>query len=209
MKSTDQSYKSVLPTRKIFLDKYSISPDQSTLVQLVYEGADYCRYLALTSDNKGDGITRSASIEADALVVTEPDHALFLPLADCVGAVIHDPIKDILMVSHLGRHNLEQFGGTKCIEYLIEKHGVDPNSLTVWLSPAAGKDFYPLYAFDNRSLYDVATEQLIAAGVESQNITVSPIDSAADNNYFSHSQYLKGKRESDGRFAVVAMLTKS
>lgn len=206
MKSPDRNFATVLPARTAFLQKHDIDPHDTTLVQVVYETDDFCRYVTLSDDDKGDGITRAATIAADALVVTEPGHALFLPLADCIGAVIHDPIKNILMLSHLGRHNLAQVGGTKCVEYLAEKHGVNPADLTVWLSPAAGKDSYPLYAFDNRSLHDVAVEQLLAAGILHKNITVSPIDSAADDNYFSHSQFLKGNRQTDGRHAVVAIL---
>lgn len=110
------------------------------------------------------------------------------------------------MVSHLGRHNLEQFGGTKSVEYLISMHDCDPQKLAVWLSPAADKDSYPLYAFDNRSLHDVATEQLVEGGILPENITASPIDVATDKHYFSHSQFLKGNRETDGRHAVVAVL---
>lgn len=206
MKSTDKSFASVLPVRTAFLQSHDISPNQTTLVQLVYEGDDYCRYKTLAPEDKGDGITRPASIVADALVVTVPGHALFLPLADCIGAVIHDATKNILMISHLGRHNLVQYGGAKCIEYLKEKHSVNPHDLTVWLSPAAGKDNYPLHAFDGRGMHDVAIEQLAAAGVPPTNITASPIDSAADPNYFSHSQFLKGNRKTDGRFCVAAVL---
>lgn len=206
MKSPDMDFAVVLPARTAFLQQHGIAPSDATLVQLTYDGNDFCRYYAVTNDDKGDGITRAASRDADALVVTQPGHALLLPLADCIGAVIHDPTQNILMLSHLGRHNLEQFGGTKSIEFLVEKYASNPKDLTVWLSPAAGQQSYPLYAFDNRSLHDVATEQLLAAGVLAKNITTSPIDSATDPNYFSHSQFLKDNRENDGRFAVVAML---
>ena len=206
MKSPDQNFASVLAARTTFLHAHTINPADTTLVQVTYQGADYCRYYTIDNTAKGDGITRVPTIESDALVVTQPEHALFLPLADCVGAVLHDPTKDILMVSHLGRHNVEQHGGTKCVDYLIEHHAVNPADLTVWLSPAAGKENYPLYAFDNRSLHDVATEQLVAAGVLLQQIDTSPINSAVDENYFSHSQFLRGTRDTDGRFAIVAML---
>ena len=206
MKSPDRNYATILPIRAAFLQKNAIDPIDTTLVQVTYETANFCRFQTLTSHDKGDGIVQDATIAADALVVTEPGHALLLPLADCIGAVIHDPTKNVLMVSHLGRHNLEQFGGTKCIDYLVENHAVNPKNLTVWLSPAAGKNSYPLYSFDNRSLHDVATEQLVSAGIVNENITMSPIDSAADPNYFSHSQFLQHNRDSDGRFAVVAVL---
>jgi len=192
--------------RQSFLARHDITPDETSLVRLVYEGNDYCRYVTLKDNDKGDGLVRESSFVADAMVVTHPNHALFLPLADCIGAVIHDPTKGLVMLSHLGRHNLEQFGGTKSIEYLTQKHGVDPTNLTVWLSPAAGKDYYPLFAFGNRSLHEVAVEQLVAGGILPENITISPIDSAADTTYYSHSQFLQAKRDEDGRFAVVAMM---
>ena len=206
MKSPDRNFASVLETRENFLRQHDIEAADTTLVQVTYDGNDYCRYVTLDDSYKGDGIVRIPTLKADALVVTKPRHALFLPLADCIGAVIHDTSQDVLMVSHLGRHNLEQFGGTHCIEYLKNTHNSDPKNLTVWLSPAAGKSSYPLYAFDNRSLHDVAVEQLVAAGVHEQNIDMSPIDSATDPQYFSHSQFLKGIRETDGRFAIVATM---
>lgn len=206
MKSPDRNYRTVLPARQAFLKANSSNVDDTTLVQVTYETNDFCRYVTLTDSDKGNGITRAPTYAADALVVTSPDHTLFLPLADCVGAVIHDPTKNVLMLSHLGRQNLEQFGGTKCINYLVDTHGCNPGDVAVWLSPAAGQKAYPLYSFDNRSLHDVATEQLIAAGITPSNIDASSIDSAVDANYFSHSQYLKNNRPTDGRHAVFAVL---
>lgn len=206
MKSPDRNHATVLPTRRAFLERHNIRADDTTLLQVDYDIDDFCRYGTLADSDEGDGITRPATITADALVVTAPDHALFLPLADCIGAVIHDRTKNILMVSHLGRHSLEQFGGTKCIAYLGEQHAVDPNDLTVWLSPAAGGTNYPLRAFENRSMHDVAIEQLVAAGIPADNITPSPVDTTRDPDYFSHSEFLKGNRPSDGRFAIVAIL---
>lgn len=206
MKSTDGHYASVLPIRQTFLEKYTLAPADTTLVQLAYEGDDYTRYQTVTDHDRGDGIVRPASIISDALVTTRPGHALFLPLADCIGAVIHDSSQNILMLSHLGRHNVEQHGGKKSIEYLVSEHGVTPENLTVWLSPAAGGDNYPLYSFDNRSLHDVAIEQLVAAGVDTNNIARSDIDTTTHPDYYSHSQAIKD-RGPHGRFAVIAMLS--
>lgn len=206
MKSPDMNYRTVLPARRAFLYAHDIDVSDTTLVQVTYETDDFCRYVTLGDDDRGDGITRAPTYEADALVVTQPGHALLLPLADCVGAVIHDSQRNILMLSHLGRQNLEQLGGTKCIEYLVDKHDCNPHTLAVWLSPAAGASSYPLYAFENRSLHDVAREQLQAGGIPAANISVSPIDSVADTSYFSHSQFLKGNRQTDGRHAVVAVM---
>jgi copper oxidase (laccase) domain-containing protein len=206
MKSTNLPYRSILPTRTAFLEKHALRPGDTTLVRLTYGGDNYTRYSIISDKDKGDGMTRDATIVADALVTTTPGHALFLPLADCIGAVIHDPKKNILMLSHLGRHNLEQFGGTKSIEFLVENFQCDPKDITVCLSPAARKDNYPLFAFDNRSMHDVATEQLLTGGIAVEHITSSSVDTTKDTTYFSHSEYLKGHRDTDGRFAVVAVM---
>lgn len=192
--------------REKFLQSNDIEPSNTTCVHLEYDGDDYCRYQTVDGSFKGDGITHPSSVIVDGLVVTEPGHALFLPLADCIGVVLQDPTKQLLMVSHLGRHNLEQFGGIKSVEYLIENHGTNPKNLTVWLSPAAGVDNYPLFGFENRSLHDVAVEQFLKAGVSNENITSSPIDTTKDTTFYSHSEFLKANRQEDGRFAIVAVL---
>jgi copper oxidase (laccase) domain-containing protein len=209
MKTLDGDYVAARRNRAEFAKKCGINPAGTTLHTLSYGGDDFCRYETLDDSTKGDGIVRESSIDADAVAVTKPGHALLLPLADCIGAVIHDPTCDVLMISHLGRHNLEQHGGAKCIQYLAKTHGCDPKALKVWLSPAAGQKSYPLYAFENRSLHDVATEQLLAAGILPVNITSSPIDSATYQDYYSHSQFLKGNKTEDGRFAVVAVLSEN
>ncbi len=190
--------------RTEFLQKNHINPDNVTLVRLSYDSDNYKRYLTIDDSLKGDGITIESTIKADALVVTKPNHALFLPLADCIGAVIYDPMLNILMVSHLGRHNLEQYGGTESINYLVKNHNVDPKRLTVWLSPSAGKDSYPVFKFNNQGLNEIAIKQLTKAGVLTENITVSPIDTTNDEDYYSHSQFLKGNQQDDGRFGIVA-----
>ena len=197
----------VRDNKRKFLSKHGIKLEDSTFVCLEYEGDDYCRYVDCDETYKGDGMSRPSSIIVDAVVTTTPGHALFLPVADCIAAVLHDPVTNTLMMSHLGRHNIEQFGGTKSVEYLTEHHSVDPKNIKVWLSPAAGKESYPLFAFDNQSLHEVASQQIAKAGVPLENIDVSPIRTTTDDNYFSHSEFLKGNRPSDGRFAIVAVMT--
>lgn len=192
--------------RHNFLTSKDINPNNTTCVKLSYEGDDYCRYLEVHEKHMGKGIVDDEFIIADALLTKVPGHALFLPLADCIGAVFFDPSNNVLMLSHLGRHNLEQFGGRKSVEYMIEKHGCDPNLIRIWLSPAAGRDSYPLFAFDNISLKDAALFQLIAAGINPDNVIDDSIDTTKNLNYFSHSEFLKNNRSTDGRFSVVALM---
>ncbi len=199
--------KEVDSNRQKFLSRLGISPDQTVLVRINYDRDDYNRYTVVSSTDKGSGILPDQPIEInDALMTTEPNVALFLPLADCVGAVLYEPNKKVLMVSHLGRHNLEQDGAYKSVKYMSEESGIEPANIKVWLSPSAGKENYPLHAMDNTSQQQVALEQLKKAGVSSQNIDVSNIDTTTNNNYFSHSQYLKDNNEPNGRYAIVAMM---
>lgn len=193
--------------RQAFLDLAGIDPLQATLLQVTYDTDDFTRYYVIDDDRMGEGMMAPVSeTEADALVVTRPDHAIFLPIGDCVGAIIYDPPNEILMVSHLGRHSVEVQGGSRSIEYLKQEFGSDPAELLVWLSPAVGPESYPLYALNNRGLHDVIVEQMTKLGVQARNIEVSHINTAESPDYFSHSEYKAGNRSEDGRFAIVAMM---
>lgn len=193
--------------REILLKNMGISMDQTVLVKISYDRDDFTRYHTANSDDQGKGILPGTDTEIyDALMTTQPGIALFLPLADCVGAILYDPTKKILMVSHLGRHNIEQQGALQSVGYMKDNAGVDPSNLKVWLSPSASKENYPLFAFDNRSQQDVVLEQLKTAGASGENIETANIDTTTSEDYFSHSQYLKDNSKPNGRFAIVAML---
>lgn len=203
---TDKFNTDVIKNRTKFLEKNGIDINQTTRVSIIYEGNDYSRYQEVGADQNGAGMFDGEVIPSDALIVKDLNHALFLPIADCIGAVIFDETKNILMLSHLGRHSLEQNGGYKSIKYLADNYSVDPTELSVWLSPAPGSDSYPLFNFNNRSLKDVAIEQLQSAGIKTENITDNPADTSKNLDYFSHSEFLKGNQSYDGRFAIVAMM---
>jgi copper oxidase (laccase) domain-containing protein len=194
--------------RIAFLKQLDIEPTQATLVRVSYEDTtDFTRYHIVDDADQGEGMLAPVSaIHADALVVTRPDHAVFLPLADCLGAVIYDPVIQVMMASHLGRHSLEVEGAIKSIQFLINEFGSVATDLKIWLSPGVGGESYPLRAFNNRSLLDVAHEQFETIGVDITNIEICDIDTAEDDNYFSHSEYLAGNQMTDGRFAIVAMM---
>lgn len=208
MSFSGNNHEDIRENRQAFLDLLGIDPFQVTLLHVTFEDTtDFTRYQVASDDQMGEGMLEPVSqTEADALVVTRPDHAIFLPLADCVGAVIYDPTNEILMVSHLGRHSVEVEGGRKSIDYLNQEFGSVPSDLLVWLSPAVGAESYPLHNLGNRGLHDIIIEQMTSAGVASGNIEASHVDTAESPDYFSHSQFKAGNRPEDGRFAVVAMM---
>lgn len=192
--------------RRNFLAGQGITLEQTVLVHLTYEGEDYRRYYEVSTEQAGDGMAIPSSITADALFTRSKYLALFLPVADCIGAVLYDPASETLGLAHLGRHNLEQAGGSSVVDFMRTEFGADPRNVSIWLSPAAGRERYPLYDFSNRSLHEVALEQLLAAGIDGRNVAIDSRDTTTDTGLFSHSEFMKGNRASDGRQAVVAMM---
>ncbi len=202
----DELKKDVDSNRKNFLQVLNIQPEQTVLVSLTYEKNDFTVYDVVTAEDSGKGIIKDGEPFTDALVTADKNVALFLPIADCVGAILYDPVKEVLMVSHLGRHSTEQYGASKNIEYLSRIFGSHPGDILVWCSPSPGVGSYPLYAFENKSLADVNKQHFIDSGIKEYNIEICTVDTSSDKNYFSYSEFIKGNRDVDGRFAVVAMI---
>ena len=167
---------------------------------------DFCRYREVLARDTPADTADVANREADALITTQPGQALFLPLADCIGAVLFDEAHGVLMLSHLGRHSLEQNGGVRSVEHLVSAYGTNPEDLKVWMSAAVGKDSYKIFALGNKGMKEAAFEQFAAAGMRPQNIQDTPFDTAQDSRYYSHSEFLKGNRTDNGRHAIVAMM---
>jgi len=203
---TDKSNSDVIKNRKNFLANNGLEVRQTTRVDVIYEGENYCRYIKVGRADGSFGMTLDDMQPCDGLVTKDKNHALFLAIADCIGAVIYDPKQQVLMLSHLGRHSLEKFGGNKSIKFLVKEYSSDPNELVVALSPSASSKNYPLYNFDGRSMQEVAVSQFIDSGVLEKNITTNPTDTTTSEEYYSHSEFLKGHRDDDDRFAVVTMM---
>jgi copper oxidase (laccase) domain-containing protein len=187
--------------REKFLIQNGYDLKTSYLVQVVYEGDNYLRYFTL-DDRQIDDTTVT-----DAILTKDRHVALYLPLADCAGVVIWDSDRSALMLSHLGRHSIEQFGGIKSIDYYRKNTGITLENIHVFISPAAGPVNYPLYKFDSKGIQEVVYDQLIEAGISIENIVIDDRDTTTDGNLFSHSQALKDKTLDDGRHMIVASLS--
>ena len=206
MKRVGEDTRTVDQNRHRFLLQYDTNPERSVLVQLSYDSGNFCRYDVVDESAAGEGMVRPGRI-ADGLATQKKNLALFLPLADCNGVVLYDPEHAAIMVTHLGRHNLEQRGGQHSVEFMTHQFSADPSKLHAYFSPHAGAERYPLYAFDGRSIGDISRDQLVQAGLRHDNIVDAKIDTTDDDRYYSHSEFLKGNQQSDGRFAVLAMLS--
>lgn len=192
--------------RRKFLEKQGMAPEKTILVHLQYGGDNYRRYYTVGLNEAGEGMTRLSSIVTDGLFTREKQLALFLPVADCVGMIVYDTVNQVLGLAHLGRHNLLQQGGSETMRYMKDNFGTDARGVRIWLSAAAGGSNYPLHDFDGRSMHDVTLEQLRLAGIQRENITIDTRDTTTDQGLFSHSEFLRGNRDTDGRQAVVTMM---
>ncbi|MDR1271909.1 MAG: laccase domain-containing protein [Clostridiales Family XIII bacterium] len=185
--------------RQGFLGRAGIAPEDTALVFVDYSRSDFTQYRLIESPGDYRLNNAEATTEAsDGLAVRTRGIGLFLPLADCIGAVIFDRRQKLLMLVHAGRHNLEQDGLGAAVRFLTGQ-GTSPSDLSVWLSPSAGKKSYPVYSLGGKGLEEIAIEQLVCAGVT--DIASAGIDTTADENYYSHSE---GDR--DKRFAVLAYM---
>lgn len=202
----DMQDATVIDNRRQFLKTQGISLHQTMRLRVHYQTDDFCRYVFVDEKHRGEGMTNDIVPPADALITQTPGLALFLPVADCIGAAIYDAEHGVLALAHLGRHSLEQDGGRRIIEHLAHHFDSDPAKLQLWLTPAAGKDVYPLWAFDNKGMKEVVFEQFAAAGVLMENIVDNPAETTNDPNYYSYSEFLKGNRTEDADYAIVAML---
>ena len=157
-------------------------------------------------------------IFADALYTEAAGVGLFLPVADCIATVIYDSKRRALMLAHLGRHSTVAQLMTRAIQYFVE-HGSQAKDLQIWMSPSITQKNYRMDYFDHTNdtnwqnfcrqtadgiyldMQGFNRSLAIQAGVPADNIVISPIDTADDPNYFSHSA-----GDTAGRIAVVAMM---
>lgn len=204
---------SVIKNREVYLTARNIAatntirvnPDANRRAEVDHE-TDWCRYAEVNATNGGSGMYDGNAPATDALTTKQKDLAILLPVADCVGVALFDPVNEVLMVSHLGRHSLEQQGGEKSVQHLVDTYGSNPEDLLVWLTPAPNKIVFPIWALDNKGMKEVTFEQLANAGILTGNITDNPADTVTDFNYFSYSEFLKGHRDEDGDHAIVAVM---
>lgn len=218
----------IVENRRRFLDGIGLELERTALVYLHYEpGLSYADYAVVTGSDLGKGMAISGGAHFhDGLATGLPDSGLFLPLADCYGGVIYDPIKHKAMVTHLGRHSTNIDGAQKSVQFMQETFDSDPANLLVWLTPGVGPDSYPMdvlpgpdhhnfaedprwqrsgmsYIHDGKVYLDLRAFNIAgfqSAGVKTENIAWADIDTATHPDYPSHS------RGTDWRFALAVKL---
>ena len=205
----------VLENRRRFCDQIGVKYDD-----VVYHVISYNQ--AQTFDNIAE-VTETDTVKynnegifADALYTEAAGVGLFLPVADCIATVIYDPKRRALMLAHLGRHSTVAQLMTRAIRYFVER-GSQAKDLQIWISPSITQKNYRMDYFNHTNdmnwhnfcrqtadgiyldMQGFNRSLAVQAGVPANNIFISPIDTADDSNYFSHSA-----GDTGGRVAVLA-----
>jgi copper oxidase (laccase) domain-containing protein len=175
---------------------------------------------------EGRGVTDPKQrIPADALVTIVPGIALLLPVADCNAVAIHDPVKNVVALVHLGWQSTVAELATKIVQHLQTKYQSSATDLRIFLSPAiksesyifeevsqdddpAWKDF--LHRTDKGFGVDLPgynRQRFIEAGVPAEQIEASPVNTATSDEYYSHYRAVRSD-EPEGRFALLVGLKK-
>ncbi len=202
----DANDPAIIRNRTVWLERQGATLDTASRVLIKFEGDDYCRYREVGSREAGSNMKADDGFIADALITTEPGHALFLPVADCIATTIYDPVHRVLMLTHLGRQSLEQQGGVRSVQYLVEHYGSNLRDLQIWTSPTINKDAYPIFKLDNKGMKEAFFEQMEQAGIQREQINDHTGDTGSDDNYYSYSEFLKGNKPEDGCHAMVAVM---
>ena len=205
----------VLENRRRFCDQLGITYDDVVYHVISYDQAQ--TFDATIEVTEADTVKHNnEGIFADALYTEAAGVGLFLPVADCIATVIYDPKRRALMLAHLGRHSTVAQLMSQAVRYFVER-GSQAKDLQIWMSPSITQKNYRMDYFNHandtnwynfcrqtadgiyRDLQGFNRSLAIRAGVPGDNIFISPIDTADDPNYFSHSS-----GDTGGRVAVVA-----
>ena len=207
----------IVNNRRRFCDQIGINYDDVVYHVISYDQGQTFDTIA---DVTEADTTRhnSERIFTDALYTEAVGVGLFLPVADCIATVIYDPKRRALMLVHLGRHSTVAQLMSRAVRYFVEC-GSQAKELQIWMSPSITQKNYRMDYFDHTNdtnwhnfcrqtadgiyldMQGFNHSLAIQAGVPGDNIFISPIDTADNPNYFSHSS-----GDTAGRIAVVAMM---
>ena len=220
----------VIHNRRVFLKNVGLKIEDVILLKVTYaDNRTYDIIREVTDQDASRGMFNNDDVDqADCLVTQTPGVGLFLPIADCTGTIVHDPVNNVLALIHLGRHSTTAQLATKVVTYLQEHFGSKPGDLVVWFSPSIRKESYRvkvehLENGDSRIAdYFIEDEGgrwfdmhgynwmlFVGAGVERTAIHDADVNTATSSEYGSHyAQTTVGGELPPPRFAVVCALKK-
>lgn len=195
-----------------YLKKINILQEKTYNLKIL--NSDKIRHL--TRDN----ITNE--IEADAVIITEPDIYIYLAFGDCIPFIAYDEKKKILGYAHLGWRSICVKLHNKLINEMVKNYECDIEDIKIIFGPSVSASSYAFpnpaqkdmsdwknYVFLKESLYYIDLEGYIIndikmLGIVEENINRNIIDTASDDEFFSHYRSMHNKEVEEGRFIFGA-----
>ena len=161
-----------------------------------------------------EAVHRAVRLDGDALITAKASALLIIQVADCQPVVVIDPVQRVVANIHSGwRGSIQNIIGAT-IEKMVRVHGCCAAHLVCGIGPSLGPccaEFVhfrdeipePFWRYrrhaDHFDFWQISVDQLVAAGVPADNISVSGMCTRCNPHlFFSYRQ-----ERSTGRFASV------
>lgn len=210
----------VLENRTKFLERFGIAYQEHIAMR-----CDHGDIISLVDDrNEAMGATsQEEQIRSEVLVTQKKHVALMLFTADCQPVSFYDPVTQTIALAHISRKTLTAKLPQKTVHFLKQKLAVDPANVLVIIGPSIQKESYafplplaeehPLLVphteekdgFAHIDLIGANLDQLIASGINKENITVSADDTASPE-YFSYFMMKKNNASQEARMATILLM---
>lgn len=183
---------------------------------------------AVTAENRGVGIYKPRDMQSvDALITNEKGITLVTYYADCTPLFFVDTKNRAIGLAHAGWRGTVGRIGERVVERLKECYGTDPADIVAAIGPAisvccyevdkpCADNFYALNDLDSSrfvfpkyngkymiDLLEANRQILVAAGVKSENITISDLCTNCNSELLWSHRATNGRRGTMSAFMCI------
>ncbi|MBF0330778.1 MAG: laccase domain-containing protein [Candidatus Omnitrophica bacterium] len=199
------------PAQRAYLQARGIPVDRGVIVPKQVHGDVIWQVSA-------DDVSQAGIFEADAVVTNVVSLPIAIRTADCLPALMYDPVKRVIAAVHAGWKSTKLDIARKTVEFMQARYGVDPINIRVAIGPCIRcdscevgiefKDYFPQETFQASSglRFDIARanlRQMTGAGIKLENIFDCGLDSFTDKVRF-HS--FRRDADKSGRMISIIMM---
>ncbi len=199
------------PLQRTYLESRGLLTDKGIVVPRQVHGDVIWKVAA-------QDVAQAGVFEADAVITDVVGLPIAIRTADCLPALMYDPVKRVIAAVHAGWKSTKLDIARKSVELLRRDYGVDPAHIRVAIGPcircascevgAEFKDYFPLETVETPAglrfdIFKANVRQLTEAGVKPGNILDCGLDSFTDKGRF-HS--FRRDADRSGRMLSVIMM---
>jgi YfiH family protein len=220
---TGDAKEAVVENRRLFFKALKLDFSKAVACEQVH--ADKIALVTKADAGKGALVYQEALAGIDALITNVRDLPLMLFFADCVPVLIADPVHGAIGLSHAGWKGTVAKIGAKTVLAMQQHFGTRPEDCLVGIAPSIGPCCYevddavankvktsfpywqelltPQGARWRLDLWKTNQRQLVDIGVNPENIAVSQVCTACNNELFFSYRAENGHT---GRISAVISL---